>query len=144
MDENKLIIHLLQNVDTKFLEEKTQLIVKDKDMPNLETTPFSNVIIESTYLICGSKIFYLQSQKALENGILDMEDLSLPINTGLEDEVNEHKEERDSAAKSDSEESPEHDLEVPTVTQNFVVGPIQMRGSNQFLLALLTGQTVKM
>lgn len=59
MDENKLIIHLTQNSDTGFLEEKNHLMIKDKDMPNLEPSVYGTILIEDSYLICGSKIFYL-------------------------------------------------------------------------------------
>lgn len=107
----------------------------------MEPNVFATILIEDSYLICGSNIFYVQSHKPLDNGILDMEDLSLPIDFELEDEDIHENSAHDPDSQSETEPA-EDDTEVPAVTQDFLQGPIKMRGSNQFLILLKLGQNV--
>lgn len=76
VDQNRNISKHARNPETKGLAEIERLIVKDKDIHSLEIGRFANLIIEDKYLISQSRIFYLNSQDPLMNGILDMEDLS--------------------------------------------------------------------
>ena len=51
--------------------------IKERDRPNFNHQPFSNaMIVSNLYVISESKIFYLYNDKALGDGILDMEELS--------------------------------------------------------------------
>ena len=58
------------------LIEVNQFFIKEKDRPNFNVYPYCNMIMNNNYVICESKIFYLYNDKALGDGILDMEELS--------------------------------------------------------------------
>ena len=54
-----------------------ELYIKDKDRPNYEKSRlFDELICNDKYLIQKSKIFYLYSNEPLDQGILDMEELT--------------------------------------------------------------------
>ena len=50
--------------------------MKEKDRPNFNFVPYSDIIINDNYMISESKIFYLYQFKPLDPGILDMEELT--------------------------------------------------------------------
>ena len=59
------------------LEQEQSFYLKPEELSNnFRIFPFSNVIINDKVLIYQHKIFYLQKEKLLPNGILDMEDLT--------------------------------------------------------------------
>jgi hypothetical protein len=77
MDELKTIYLLRRIPDTKKLQESSELSLKDKDRTHLKINrSFQSIIMGEEYLILESKIFYLQKDKQIANGILDMEKLN--------------------------------------------------------------------
>ena len=92
--------------DTHMLVEIDNLHMKEKDRPNFNFIPYSNLIITCKYIINESKIFYLYSNKPLDAGILDMEELA---------------------------EIPGNEKEN-TQQKKFKCGPITFDGSDQFMI----------
>jgi len=77
MDYTKKVNQLVRQQESISLIENDQFTIKDKDWNKFgnQTDTFSDVIMNSKYLIQGSKIFYLNNDIPFASGVLDMEDL---------------------------------------------------------------------
>ena len=82
-----IIWQLKLKPDIHVLEIVKELKIKEKDLPNFQSRPYSPMIMDEEYAIVDSKIFYLYSDKQLDSGILDMEELSEVAEHGMKDEV---------------------------------------------------------
>jgi len=77
MDDQKIINKLERHPETRMLNETGELFIKDKDRPNFTANDdFNELVVNDSFIIRDSKIFYLYSETPLMNGILDMEELS--------------------------------------------------------------------
>lgn len=77
MDEYKILNKLKRMKEQRHLIEEKELNIKDKDRPNYEKSRlFDELICNDKYLIQKSKIFYLYDDEPLDQGILDMEELT--------------------------------------------------------------------
>ena len=145
VDQNRNIIKLARNAETQALAEEGRLLVKDKDIHSLEIFRFANLIIEHTYLISNSRIFYLNETTPLMNGILDMEDMSRSIDQDVLEALNSQPSKQMSMKpfavndNTDSEDSVSDDVRggrgnLTNSYRKCVHGPFRFRGSSQFLL----------
>ena len=112
IDSLKNITKLSQEKETKMLIEKSHLFIKNQDKPNLNIEPFADLIINDKYLVSDAQIYYLNDNKPLMNGILDMEDLAK-----IEDlDVNQK------------------------LSKTFANGPFRFKGSEQLVVIYHVGQ----
>ena len=75
LDGSKTVNKLEIQKESHKLMETSFLYIKDKDRPNFQIQPYSKLIIRDNCIIVNSKIFYPYSEKPLDPGILDMEEL---------------------------------------------------------------------
>jgi hypothetical protein len=95
------------------LVEEKELYIKDKDRPNYEKSArFETMISNDKYLIQKSRVFYLHDDVPLDEGILDMEELSKV---------------KDAKIGSDGETA----LEI-NIQRRFAGGPFVYEGSKEF------------
>lgn len=85
MDQYRVINQLERMKDSKKLIETTEYQIKDRDRPSFEPKSyFEKIIFGSTFMIWTSKVFYTWNQKPLDNGILDLEELTELPDAGAE------------------------------------------------------------
>jgi hypothetical protein len=112
MDDFKVINQLQRMKGSRNLTEVGELMIKDKDRPHLsKQSQWEEMLFSDKYLVQRQKIFYLFDDQPLEQGILDMEDLS---------EVKDF----DNKAKKE-----------------YVLGPFSYKGSNEFVTVFRYGES---
>lgn len=94
IDDTKTINKLQQNMETRQLDNIEDLYIKDKDKPNFKHEFFGSTLIRDQYLIYNSGIFYLYKDQALQDGILDMEELLETQDEEVEDKRLHNKEDK--------------------------------------------------
>ena len=77
MDNTKKVNQLIRQQESISLIENDQFSIKDKDWNKFKDQSglFTEMIMNSKYLVQGSKIFYLNGDTPYASGVLDMEDL---------------------------------------------------------------------
>ena len=79
LDDNKIVNVLQKQNESPMLLELSERKMKDKDSPNFQKDPQSLIIVKENYIISKSKIFYLFEGQPLSSGIMDMEEMAVPV-----------------------------------------------------------------